>query len=83
MRLVIVSGLSGSGKSVALNALEDLGFYCVDNIPASLLGVFVEDLLKRRDTAYENVAVGLDARNRPADIDAVPRIAAELGSQGH
>jgi UPF0042 nucleotide-binding protein len=82
VRLIIVSGLSGSGKSVALNALEDLGFYCVDNIPASLLGVFVEDLLKRRDTAYENVAVGLDARNRPADIDTVPRIAAELVPKG-
>ncbi len=82
MRLIIVSGLSGSGKSVALNALEDLGFYCVDNIPASLLGYFVEDLLKRRDTAYENIAVGLDARNRPADISAVPRIRAELNPKG-
>ena len=82
MRLIIVSGLSGSGKSVALHALEDLGFYCVDNIPASLLGYFVEDLLKRRDTAYENVAVGLDARNRPADIDTVPRMKAELAPKG-
>ena len=82
MRLIILSGLSGSGKSVALNALEDLGFYCVDNIPASLLSYFVEDLLKRRDTAYENVAVGLDARNRPADIEAVPRLQAELTPKG-
>jgi len=82
MRLLVVSGLSGSGKSVALNALEDLGFYCIDNIPASLLGYFIEDLLKRADTAYENVAVGLDARNRPADISAVPRLAAELTPKG-
>jgi UPF0042 nucleotide-binding protein len=82
MRLIIVSGLSGSGKSVALNALEDLGYYCVDNIPASLLAPFFEDLLKRRDTAYENVAVGLDARNRPADIGAIPKMKAELDPKG-
>jgi UPF0042 nucleotide-binding protein len=82
MRLIIVSGLSGSGKSVALNALEDLGYYCVDNIPASLLAPFFEDILKRRDTAYENVAVGLDARNRPADISAIPRMKAELDPKG-
>ena len=82
MRLIIVSGLSGSGKSVALNALEDLGYYCVDNIPASLLTPLFEDLLKRRDTAYENVAVGLDARNRPADISAIPRMKAELDPKG-
>jgi UPF0042 nucleotide-binding protein len=78
MRLIIVSGLSGSGKSVALNALEDLGYYCVDNIPASLLGYFFEDLLKRRDTAYENVALGLDARNRPSDIAAIPQMKTDL-----
>ena len=42
MRLIIVSGLSGSGKSVALNMLEDLGFYCIDNIPVALLRTLVE-----------------------------------------
>ena len=66
MRLVIISGLSGSGKSVALHVLEDLGFYCIDNIPTTLLRSFVDEMLLRKDTAFENVGVGLDARNRPA-----------------
>ena len=61
MRLVVISGLSGSGKSVALHVLEDLGFYCIDNIPAGLLRSVVEEILLRRDSAYENVGVGLAA----------------------
>ena len=65
MRLVIVSGLSGSGKSVALNVLEDAGFYCIDNIPAGLLQSFVKEIRPRTDQAYDNVGVGLDARNGP------------------
>src|SRR5690606_37188458 len=49
MRLVIISGLSGSGKSVALHLLEDLGFYCIDNIPVGLLHSFVDDILLAND----------------------------------
>jgi UPF0042 nucleotide-binding protein len=64
VRLVVISGLSGSGKSVALHALEDLGFYCVDNIPAGLLRSIVRELIPRDDTEFENVGVGLDARNQ-------------------
>ena len=45
MSLLIVSGLSGSGKSIALQALEDLGYYCIDNLPAGLLPHFTEQLL--------------------------------------
>lgn len=82
MRLVVVSGFSGSGKSVALHALEDLGFYCVDNIPAGLLNSLVEHIRDRRDSEFESVGVGLDARNRPADIDQVPGLIQSLRKSG-
>ena len=52
MRLVIVSGLSGSGKSVALHMLEDLDYYCVDNIPAGLLPMFISHTVRSHETTY-------------------------------
>ncbi len=61
MNLVIVSGLSGAGKTIALHSLEDLGFYCVDNLPVSLLPMFAEQA-SRLDIVHEGVAVGVDAR---------------------
>jgi UPF0042 nucleotide-binding protein len=82
MRLIVISGLSGSGKSVALHVLEDLGFYCIDNIPAPLLRSVVDEVLRRRDSTYENVGVGLDARNRPEDIDKVPALIQQLRADG-
>jgi UPF0042 nucleotide-binding protein len=82
VRLVIVSGFSGSGKSVALHALEDLGFYCIDNIPAGLLESFVEHILKRQDSVFEDVGVGLDARNRPEDISQLPNLIKKLRDTG-
>ena len=71
MRLVIVSGLSGSGKSVALNLLEDLDFYCMDNVPAALLDTLVTEIFATRDSNYANLALGVDARNRPRDLRVV------------
>jgi UPF0042 nucleotide-binding protein len=82
MRLVVVSGFSGSGKSVALHALEDLGFYCVDNIPAGLLHSLIEHIRERKDSEFEAVGVGLDARNRPDDIDQVPGLIKSLRESG-
>ena len=82
MRLVIISGLSGSGKSVALHVLEDLGFYCIDNIPVALLRSFVAEILPRKDAAFENVGVGLDARNRPADIAEIPALIQKMRADG-
>ncbi len=82
MRLVIISGLSGSGKSVALHVLEDLGFYCIDNIPVTLLRSFIDDITQREDSAFENVGIGLDARNRPSDIAAVPALIQKLRTDG-
>ena len=82
MRLVVVSGFSGSGKSVALHALEDLGFYCVDNIPAGLLNALLDHILERGDKVFENVGVGIDARNQPDDIDRVPGLIRNLKESG-
>ncbi len=72
MKLVIVSGLSGSGKSVALHTLEDLGYYCIDNLPAGLLGALVTEL-SNASSPVARAAVGIDARNLTqslADINA-------------
>jgi UPF0042 nucleotide-binding protein len=82
MRLIIVSGLSGSGKSVALHLLEDIDFYCVDNIPAALLKPFISHTIRGTDDVYPRTAVGLDARNRPKEIETIPVLVAELRRSG-
>ena len=63
MKLILVTGLSGSGKSVALKVLEDAGYYCVDNIPAQLLPDLVGIL---RESGHDEVAVSIDARTAAA-----------------
>jgi UPF0042 nucleotide-binding protein len=82
MRIIIVSGLSGSGKSVALHMLEDLGFYCIDNIPAALLKPFISYTVRAPQPTYERTAVGLDARNTTAEIETVPELIEELKKSG-
>lgn len=82
MRLVIISGLSGSGKSVALHCLEDLGFYCIDNIPVGLLRSFVAEIQTRHDAVFENVGVGLDARSRARDIAEIPELVQKMRADG-
>ncbi|MEI6895445.1 MAG: RNase adapter RapZ [Colwellia sp.] len=74
MKLIIVSGRSGSGKSVALRVLEDLGYYCVDNIPINLLPALIHTVIND----YENVAVSLDVRNLPKEPEDIPEIIAYL-----
>ena len=64
MELVVVSGLSGSGKSVALAMLEDLQWYTLDNVPARLLSLVVGELVDSEDAKFERLAIGLDARPR-------------------
>ena len=81
-RLVVVSGLSGSGKSVALNMLEDLGWYCIDNIPAGLVQSLVSHTLRTEEPLYRRLAVGLDARNRPDDLASIPSLVADLRRAG-
>jgi len=68
MRLFVVSGTSGAGKSVALNALEDLGFYCIDNLPLGLLPAFSHEMAKGEHPGYAEAAVGIDARNLANDM---------------
>jgi UPF0042 nucleotide-binding protein len=82
LRLVVVSGLSGSGKSVALNMLEDLGWFCIDNIPAGLVQALVAHALQDNEPIYQRLAVGLDARNRPGDIERIPALMADLRRSG-
>jgi len=79
--LIIVSGMSGSGKTVALNTLEDLGFYCVDNLPAELLPDFVRNVT-RDAGAPEKLAVGIDVRNRNTDLSNIPEWLSAVGALG-
>ncbi len=78
--LVIVSGMSGSGKSVALHTFEDLGYYCVDNLPAELLPEFVRRVLAS-DNPPGKIAVGIDARSL-GDLSDVPEVLSQVGAQG-
>jgi len=82
VRLVVVSGLSGSGKTVALRTLEDLDFYCVDNLPTALMPAFVESVTASQPGRYPRLAVGVDARNRPEDLTRLPEILAGLARRG-
>ena len=81
MSFFIVSGLSGSGKSIALQALEDMGFYCIDNLPAAMLPDVAKQLTGTKSDALKNVAIGIDARNR-AFLGEVPRSLEQLKSLG-
>ena len=69
MRLIIISGSSGSGKSTALHVLEDMGFICIDNLPASLLPNLVKRINQDDEKQY---AVSIDARNSEEDISSLP-----------
>lgn len=81
-RLVVVSGLSGSGKTVALRTLEDLDFYCVDNLPVELMPAFVESVTANQRDRYPRLAVGVDVRNQVEDLSRLPEILARLGGGG-
>ncbi|WP_339056536.1 RNase adapter RapZ [Candidatus Regiella endosymbiont of Tuberolachnus salignus] len=74
MVLIIVSGRSGSGKSVALRALEDMGFYCVDNLPIVLLPQLVDTLIESNSSA----AISIDIRNMPESPETFAQAIEEL-----
>ncbi len=84
MKLFIVSGTSGSGKSIMLNVLEDLGYYCIDNLPQSLLANFASELTRDDPTVshVSRAAVGIDARNLCHDLDRFGALLKELESMG-
>ncbi len=63
MKLVIVSGLSGSGKTVALRTLEDAGYYCIDNLPLGMLPELLDNMIKSSPEPYDLVAIAIDARS--------------------
>lgn len=79
MKLVIISGLSGAGKTIALQSLEDRGAYCIDNLPFTLLPAVIEQMRGFAD-AYDYIALGLDARNLALqDISALPQTLKHIG----
>jgi UPF0042 nucleotide-binding protein len=79
MRIILITGISGSGKSVALRALEDAGYFCVDNLPPALL----RDLVATRSQdAEDKLAVAVDARSA-ASFDELPQDIRTLKSEGH
>jgi len=81
LRLIIVSGLSGSGKTVALHVLEDLGYYCIDNLPAPLLKSAVDEVRSRDNASAGLLAVGVDARARVEDLESLPELLVELQNE--
>ncbi len=78
MRLVIVSGRSGSGKTISLHVLEDLGYYCVDNLPVDML----PGLVSRLQEDHPRLAVSIDARNLPTDENVLKGVISELRQPG-
>lgn len=81
LRLIVLSGLSGAGKTVGLHVLEDLGYYCIDNLPAALLRATLEQITDG-DSSIDRIAVGVDARNPQRDIEALPAVVRELRDTG-
>ena len=80
-RFLIISGLSGAGKTVAVHALEDAGFYCVDNLPVGILQSFATYIAEQDLPHFRKVAVGIDARNHPAAIATLPACLDTLQTQ--
>lgn len=80
MRLIIVTGMSGAGKTYALKMLEDMGFFCVDNLPISLMGKFGELLAGRDAKTTQDVALGIDVRSGD-ELSQLDRIFGEWSSQ--
>lgn len=78
MQLVIVSGRSGSGKTTALHVLEDMGYYCVDNLPLTLLPELADTLKNRSGGAVTHLAIGVDARNVPGDLESYRKVLDEM-----
>ena len=82
MNLVIISGLSGSGKSIALHTLEDMGYYCIDNLPVGLLDALSQEFSGNNLGDIEKLAAGIDARNQPDQIGHFPTFLASCHERG-
>ncbi|MEX2131245.1 MAG: RNase adapter RapZ, partial [Pseudohongiellaceae bacterium] len=81
MKLLIISGRSGSGKSTVLHILEDRGYYCIDNLPASLLPSLLERVTAD-NSIVPFIAVSIDARNLHADLQRFPEFVEQLEGKG-
>jgi UPF0042 nucleotide-binding protein len=81
IRIVVLTGLSGAGKTVALRAFEDLGFYCVDNLPTSLLPLLYRALTDGGRRTLSGIAVGVDVRNQ-GDLERMPEALSKLADAG-
>jgi len=82
MKLLIVSGLSGSGKSIALDTLEDCGYYCIDNLPVTLLEDFISHVMLVDKKTYAKTAIGIDARNQSESLATFSGSLALIRSKG-
>ncbi len=82
IKLVIVSGLSGSGKSVALHTLEDIGYYCIDNLPMYLLRAMAHELKENPGSTYRKMAVSIDARNQASELHQLPELVKDMRKHG-
>ncbi|MCU7843617.1 MAG: RNase adapter RapZ [Candidatus Thiodiazotropha sp. (ex Monitilora ramsayi)] len=82
MKLQIVTGLSGSGKTIALHTLEDMGYYCIDNLPVSLLEAVALHLTSEPEPIFCKTAVGIDARSQPSKIPQLPALAENIRKRG-
>jgi UPF0042 nucleotide-binding protein len=81
-RVILVTGLSGSGKSIALHVLEDAGYYCIDNLPVSLFEALVRDITADPAAANPRTAIGIDARSRGAELSRLPDLIKRLRDHG-
>ncbi|MGY8811192.1 MAG: RNase adapter RapZ [Pseudomonadales bacterium] len=81
MRLVVVSGRSGSGKSTALHLLEDNGFYCIDNLPAGLLPELARQA-SEAELSLPAIAISIDARNLASDLQRFPELLKQVREAG-
>ena len=80
LKLVIVSGLSGSGKTVALRTLEDAGFYCIDNLPLGMLPELIDNMIDNRQASIDSIAIAIDARSGVESSERFDEILRHVGS---
>jgi UPF0042 nucleotide-binding protein len=81
LHIIIISGLSGSGKSTAMRALEDSGFYCIDNLPTTLIPTFIE-LCQHSTRGLSKVAIVVDIRGKEF-LEGFRKVAQDLRNEGH
>jgi UPF0042 nucleotide-binding protein len=81
-RVVLITGLSGSGKSIALEVLEDSGYYCIDNLPVSLFEALARDITTNPSKAQPFTAIGMDARSPGSELSDLPQVIKRLRDHG-